>query len=77
MAVLLEVNIGNEESKSGFLSDEVIAAVEEISKLPNIFIKGLMSLIFLILQLNPFKHRLHLNVRILNLSIQKMTQVLN
>ena len=44
MDILLEVNIGNEESKSGFLRDEVLNAVVEISKLPNIFIKGLMAI---------------------------------
>lgn len=44
MNILLEVNIGNEESKSGFLKDEVLEATKEISKLPNIFIKGLMAI---------------------------------
>ena len=42
--ILLEVNIGNEESKSGFLADEVIECAEKISKLPNICIQGLMAI---------------------------------
>ncbi len=42
--VLLEVNIGEEESKSGFLYDEVIDAINEISQLPNILVKGLMAI---------------------------------
>lgn len=42
--ILLEVNIGNEQSKSGFLKEEVENAVIEIAKLPNIRIKGLMAI---------------------------------
>lgn len=42
--ILLEVNIGNEQSKSGFLRTEIEAAVIEIAKLPNIHIKGLMAI---------------------------------
>lgn len=42
--ILLEVNIGNEQSKSGFLKEEVENAVIEIAKLPNICIKGLMAI---------------------------------
>ena len=42
--ILLEVNIGNEQSKSGFLRTEVEAAVIEIAKFPNIHIKGLMAI---------------------------------
>lgn len=42
--VLLEVNIGREQSKSGFFAEEVVAAVEEISKLKGIFVKGLMAI---------------------------------
>lgn len=44
MDILLEVNIGLEESKSGFLPEELRMAVEEISNLDNIFIKGLMAI---------------------------------
>lgn len=44
MDVLLEVNIGGEESKSGFTPEEVEKAVEEVSKLPAIRVKGLMAI---------------------------------
>lgn len=44
MDILLEVNIGSEESKSGFLRQELNAAVEEISALPNVCLKGLMCI---------------------------------
>lgn len=42
--VLLEINIGNEESKSGFCYDEVASAVEKIAKLDGIRVKGLMAI---------------------------------
>jgi len=42
--ILLEVNIGNEESKSGFAYDEVFERISEISQFDNIFIKGLMAI---------------------------------
>lgn len=42
--VLLEVNIGREESKSGFMPEKVINAYDEISKLDEICIKGLMTI---------------------------------
>ncbi len=41
--VLLEVNIGGEESKSGFAPDGLESAASEIAELPGISIKGLMS----------------------------------
>ncbi len=44
MNVLLEINIGNEQSKSGFSSEEVLSAIEKIAKLDNIKIKGLMAI---------------------------------
>jgi pyridoxal phosphate enzyme (YggS family) len=44
MDVLLEVNIGNEEAKSGFSPEEVIAACQKISKLPSLSVKGLMAI---------------------------------
>lgn len=44
MNVLLEVNIGEEESKSGFSVAELAEAVNEISKLDNIKINGLMTI---------------------------------
>ncbi len=42
--ILLEVNIGREESKSGFLKENTLEAVKEIAKFPNIHIKGLMAI---------------------------------
>ncbi len=42
--VLLEVNIGGEESKSGFAPHEVLENLEEISKLKNVFVRGLMTI---------------------------------
>ncbi len=44
MNVLLEVNIGEEESKSGFETQEIEAAAAEIAKLPGISVKGLMAI---------------------------------
>ena len=44
MEILLEVNIGDEDSKWGFAPDETEEAVREISKLPNLKIKGLMAI---------------------------------
>ena len=44
MDVLLEINIGNEETKSGFAPNAAENAVREITKLPNIHIKGLMCI---------------------------------
>ena len=40
---MLEINISNEESKFGINPKEVEKIVLEISKLPNIMIKGLMT----------------------------------
>lgn len=42
--ILLEINIGNEESKSGFGYDEATEAVEKIAKLDAVNIKGLMAI---------------------------------
>lgn len=42
--VLLEINIGEEQSKSGFNYDETFEAVETISKLEGVKIKGLMAI---------------------------------
>lgn len=42
--VLIEVNIAQEESKYGFLKEEVLSAIMEISKFENILIKGLMTI---------------------------------
>ena len=42
--ILVEVNIGHEESKFGISAEDAILLVEEISKLENIRIKGLMTI---------------------------------
>ena len=42
--ILLEVNIGREESKSGFLEEEVASLVEQIPSFPNIRLRGLMAI---------------------------------
>jgi len=44
MDILIEVNIGKEESKSGFFPEEAEEAVKNISKINGISIKGLMSI---------------------------------
>ncbi len=42
--ILLEVNIGREESKSGFLEEEVASLVEQIPSFSNIRLRGLMAI---------------------------------
>ena len=42
--VLLEVNISGEDSKAGFNANEVEAAANEISKMPNLKLRGLMAI---------------------------------
>ena len=42
--ILLEVNIGNEESKSGFGEEEVLPLLEQIGDFPHIFVRGLMAI---------------------------------
>lgn len=42
--ILVEVNIANEESKFGISAEETILLVEDISKLENVRIKGLMTI---------------------------------
>ncbi|ACR79527.1 MULTISPECIES: YggS family pyridoxal phosphate-dependent enzyme [Kosmotoga] len=44
MPVLIEVNSGREEQKAGVLPEDVFRLVEEISKLENIRIEGLMTM---------------------------------
>lgn len=44
MDILLEINIGNEESKSGFRAEEVIDSAKEISKLVGVRIQGIMAI---------------------------------
>lgn len=42
--ILLEINIGNEESKSGFKAEEIEPKIEEISKISGVKVKGLMAI---------------------------------
>ena len=42
--ILLEVNIGNEESKSGFQAEEVLPLLEHIADFPHILVCGLMAI---------------------------------
>lgn len=44
MDILVEVNIGDELSKSGISSTELTSLVEEISQLKNLSVKGLMAI---------------------------------
>ena len=42
--ILLEVNIGNEESKSGFCAGDILPLIEHIGDFPHIFVRGLMAI---------------------------------
>lgn len=44
MPILVEVNIAQEESKFGISADDTVQLVEEIAALPNLEIKGLMTI---------------------------------
>lgn len=44
VSVLVEINVAGEESKFGTTAREAAALVEEIAKLPNIIVKGLMTI---------------------------------
>ena len=42
--IFLEINIGEEASKSGFKAGEVLPLLEHIGEFPNIFVRGLMAI---------------------------------
>jgi pyridoxal phosphate enzyme (YggS family) len=42
--ILLEVNIGEEASKSGFGENDILPLMEKVTEFPNICIKGLMAI---------------------------------
>ena len=42
--ILLEVNIGEEASKSGFAAEDILPLIEKIAQFPNICVKGLMAI---------------------------------
>lgn len=44
VSVLLEVNVAEEESKFGLKMDEVLPFVQQISELPHVQVKGLMTI---------------------------------
>jgi pyridoxal phosphate enzyme (YggS family) len=44
MPVLIEVNTGDEETKSGVSIDEALSLVEAISRLPHLSVRGLMTM---------------------------------
>ena len=43
-SILLEINIGREENKTGFLLGEIPAILENMHIYPNIFVKGFMAI---------------------------------
>ena len=42
--ILLEINIGGEESKSGFDSNEIWSVLEDLPKFPHLRVRGLMAI---------------------------------
>ncbi len=42
--ILLEVNIGGEENKSGFAPEEILPLIEKMPQFPNLQVKGLMAI---------------------------------
>ena len=42
--ILLEVNIGKEDSKSGFLAEEIFDVLEQMPNFPHLRVKGLMAI---------------------------------
>ncbi len=44
MDVLLEINIGNEESKSGFTPEGIYGAIDDLLKIEGISVRGIMSI---------------------------------
>lgn len=66
--ILLEVNMAKEESKFGFMPEEVIEAAKEISLFSHLHIKGLMTIAPFVE--NPEENRIHFaNLRKLSVDI--------
>ena len=42
--ILLEINIGSEESKSGFAPEDILPLLENISSFPHVRVRGLMAI---------------------------------
>ena len=75
--ILVEINIGNEESKFGISTDEVKELVKDIAKLQNIKIKGLMCVAPYVVdseENRPFFHKIKdLSVDIMSENIDNVT----
>lgn len=75
--ILVEVNIAQEESKFGTSREEALQLVEDIAKLPHIYIKGLMTIAPFVA--NPednrkyFRQIRELSVDIMNKNIDNVT----
>ncbi len=68
--ILIEVNIAKEDTKYGVMEEEVLPLVEQISKLSNIRIRGLMTIAPFVE--NSEKNRVHFrNLRNLYVDIKK------
>lgn len=68
--ILLEVNIAREESKFGFLEEEIYDALEIISKFPHLKIEGLMTIAPFVE--NAEENRIHFkNLRKLSVDIKQ------
>ena len=76
MPILVELNIGDEDTKFGASSTEAIALVKEISELPNIQIKGLMTVAPFVSDAEENRHYFnamkHLSVDIINENIDNI-----
>lgn len=44
VSILIEINVAKEESKFGVMAEAAVSLVEAISQLPNIIVKGLMTI---------------------------------
>ena len=62
--ILLEVNIGEEASKSGFSAEDILPVVENIHQFPNVCLRGLMAI-------PPISHNSGENLKF----FQKMFQI--
>lgn len=70
--VLIQVNIADEDTKFGLKKDETIQVIEEASKLPNVKIKGLMTIAPFVD--NPEDNRIHFqNLHQLFIDIKEKT----
>ena len=76
MPILVELNIGDEDSKFGTSLEEAITLVKEISLLPNIQIKGLMTVAPFVDDAEENRHYFntmkHLSVDIMNENIDNV-----